>query len=135
VSTRRALVVAAVVRRAGATLVSLRRREAERGGQWEFPGGKVEPGEAEPAALRREILEELGCPVEVGALLARHRHRYPDLEVELAFYECRLPPGAEPRAIAVERLEWAPAGSLSGYDFCEADRPVLPLLESPADPG
>jgi 8-oxo-dGTP diphosphatase len=129
VTPRRALVVAAVVRRAGATLVTLRRRDAERGGQWEFPGGKVEPGEAEPAALRREILEELGCPVEVGALLARHRHRYPDLEVELAFYECRLPPGAEPRPLGVERIEWAPAGTLARFDFCEADLPVLPLLE------
>ena len=125
---RRVRVVAAVVRRGGEILISRRHAHAERGGQWEFPGGKVEPGEAEPAALRREIAEELGCDVEVGALLVRHAHRYPDLEVELAFYACRLPPGAEPRPLGVAALEWAADGALGGYDFCEADRPVLPLL-------
>jgi 8-oxo-dGTP diphosphatase len=121
-------VVAAVIRRPGELLVSRRHAHAERGGQWEFPGGKVEPGEAEPDALRREILEELGCEVEVGRLLVRHRHRYPDLEVELAFYACRLPPGVEPRALGVAALEWAKDGTLASYDFCEADLPVLPLL-------
>ena len=78
---RTALVVAAVIRRGSRVLIARRRDGAERGGQWEFPGGKVEPGEGEPAALVREIDEELGCAVEVGPLLARHRHRYPDLEV------------------------------------------------------
>jgi len=126
---RRVLVVAAVIRRGDEILISRRRDDAERGGQWEFPGGKVEPGEAEPAALRREIDEELGCGVEVGRLLTRHTHRYPDLEVELAFYACRLPPGAEPRPLGVAALEWARAGTLGRYDFCEADVPVLPLLQ------
>ena len=68
------------------------------------------------------------CPVEVGGLVVRHTHRYPDLEVELAFYACRLPPGAAPRPLGVAALEWARDDSLGGYDFCEADRPVLPLL-------
>jgi 8-oxo-dGTP diphosphatase len=127
---RRVQVVAAVVRRGAATLVSRRHAHAERGGQWEFPGGKVEPGEDEPQALRREIAEELGCQVEVGALLVRHTHRYPDLEVELAFYTCRLPPDVEPRPLGVAELAWAAAGTLASYDFCEADRPVLPVIEA-----
>jgi 8-oxo-dGTP diphosphatase len=126
---RRARVVAAVVRRDGRILVTRRPARGSRAGQWEFPGGKVEPGESEPAALEREIREELGCGVEVGPLVLRHRHAYPDLEVELAFYECRLEAGAEPRCLGVAALEWAPAGTLSGYDFLEADRAVLDAIE------
>ena len=125
---RTARVVAAVVRRGGRILVTRRHDGAERGGQWEFPGGKVEPGEAEAEALRREIREELGCDIEVGRLLLRHRHRYPDLEVELAFYACVLPPGADPRCLGAADLEWAEAESLGTRDFCEADRPVLGAL-------
>jgi 8-oxo-dGTP diphosphatase len=118
-------VVAAVVRRGEAILITRRHDGAERGGLWEFPGGKVEQGEDEPAALRREIREELGCTVEVGHLILRHRHRYPDLEVELAFYACALPAGEEPRLLGVAAMEWAAATSLGSYPFCEADVPVL----------
>jgi len=126
--TRRILVVAAVIARGGDVLVTRRMEDAARGGQWEFPGGKVEEGESEPQALAREIVEELGCPVDVGALLARTAHRYPELEVELAFYACTLAPGVEPRPIGVAAMEWVERGALARYDFCEADLPVLPLL-------
>ncbi len=122
-------VVAAVVRRGGRILITRRRDDAARGGLWEFPGGKVEAGEAEPEALRREIHEELGCGVDVGRLVLRHRHRYPDLEVELAFYACELTAGEEPRPLGVAAVEWAAAGTLASYPFCEADVPVLAEIE------
>ena len=125
---KRIRVVAAVVRRGEAVLVTRRRDEPGAPGQWEFPGGKVEAGEAEPDALVREIREELGCAVEVGPLLLRHEHRYPALEVELAFYAARFPPGAEPQALGVAALSWAAPGTLDGYDFLEADRAVLGAL-------
>jgi 8-oxo-dGTP diphosphatase len=118
-----------VIRRDACTLVSRRPDRGPRGGRWEFPGGKVEPGEAEADALRREIAEELGCRVEVGLLLVRHRHAYPDGEVELAFYACTLPAGEEPRCVGVAQLDWAPFGTLERYDFLEADLAVLPLLD------
>jgi len=118
-------VVAAVVRLGDRILITRRHGHAERGGQWEFPGGKVEPGETEPGALAREIREELGCDVAVGRLLARTSHRYPDLEVELAFYACELAAGAEPQPLGAAALDWADASRLAEYDFCEADRPVL----------
>jgi 8-oxo-dGTP diphosphatase len=131
---RRVLVVAAVIRRGGSILVTRRKDDAERAGLWEFPGGKVEPGEPEPAALVREIREELDCPLEVGPFLVRHVHRYPDLEVELAFYACTIPAGAEPMAIGVAAMEWAPASDLGRFEFCEADLPVLPLIMGSSPP-
>jgi 8-oxo-dGTP diphosphatase len=125
---RQVRVVAAVIRRAGRILITRRHGHAERGGQWEFPGGKVEPGEGEAAALRREILEELDCEVAVGALLARTVHRYSDLEVELAFFSCEIPAGSEPRLVGAAAMDWADPDHLADYDFCEADRPVLTVL-------
>jgi 8-oxo-dGTP diphosphatase len=64
----------------------------------------------------------------VGELLARTTHRYPDLEVELAFFACALVAGSEPRLVGAAAMEWAEPGRLATYDFCEADRPVLPVL-------
>ncbi len=121
----RVRVVAAVCRRGDAVLVTRRPDRPGRPGQWEFPGGKVETGEAEEEALRREIREELGCEIAVGPVLLRHEHRYPHLDVELAFFSCTLPDDASPKPLGVARIAWATIGSLDGYDFLEADRAVL----------
>jgi 8-oxo-dGTP diphosphatase len=129
VTAARIRVVAAVVRRGDVLLVTRRPDRPGRPGQWEFPGGKVEPGEGEEEALRRELREELGCDARVGELLLRHTHRYPDLEVELAFYACALAAGAEPAPIGVAEIAWARIGTLASYDFLEADRAVLAELE------
>lgn len=122
-------VVAAVVRRGDAILVTRRPDRPGRPGQWEFPGGKVEPGEDEPAALAREIREELGCGLSVGPLLLRHRHRYPELDVELAFYACGLGADETPAPLGVAEIAWAPVGTLAGFDFLEADRIVVRRID------
>jgi 8-oxo-dGTP diphosphatase len=126
---RRISVVAAVVRRGETILVTRRPDRPGRPGQWEFPGGKVEDGEGEQDALRREIEEELGCAVLVGELLLRHAHRYPELEVDLAFYRCALAADAVPRPLGVAEIAWAAVGTLADYDFLEADRAVLGEIE------
>jgi 8-oxo-dGTP diphosphatase len=126
---KRIRVVAAVVRRKDAILVTRRPDRPGRRGQWEFPGGKIEPGERDADALAREIREELGCAVEVGPLLLRHAHRYPDLEVDLAFHACALADDAAPSPIGVAEIAWAKVGTLASYDFLEADRSVLGEIE------
>ncbi len=132
---KRLQVVAAVIRRGDRILITRRPDRDGRAGQWEFPGGKIEPGESEQDALRREIAEELGCGLEVGALLLRHAHRYPTLDVELAFYAGALPPAATPRALGVAEMAWARVGTLADYDFLEADRTVLAELERVSAPS
>ncbi|GAC1543440.1 MAG: (deoxy)nucleoside triphosphate pyrophosphohydrolase [Myxococcales bacterium] len=136
-SLRRVLVVAAVIERRDAVLVSLRRPKGERASLWEFPGGKVEPGEGERAALARELHEELGVRAQVGALYARLEHIYPDLQVELALYRCVLHEGEDPRPLQAQAVRWVARRDLPGLPFCEADIPVLTRLaeEGPPSPG
>jgi len=122
---RRVLVVAALIERGGEVLVARRREEGERAGLWEFPGGKVEPGEGERAALARELREELGVRVQVGELYARLEHIYPDLQVELALYRARLHELEDPRPLTAQELRWVPRRELPGLPFCEADVPLL----------
>jgi 8-oxo-dGTP diphosphatase len=128
VSVKRVRVVAALLRRGEAVLVQQRRPGGPRGLLWEFPGGKVEPGETDAEALARECREELAVEIEVGALAAQNVHRYPDLEVDLVLYECRLHAG-EPVALHAHALRFQPAASLTELAFCEADRPFLHRLE------
>ena len=122
---RRVLVVAALIERGGEVLVARRKEEGERAGLWEFPGGKVEPGEGERAALARELREELGVRVQVGELYARLEHIYPDLQVELALYRATLHDREEPRPLTADELRWVPRRALPGLPFCEADVPLL----------
>ena len=125
---RRVLVVAALIERGGEVLVARRKEKGERAGLWEFPGGKVEAGEGERAALARELREELGVRVQVGELYERLEHIYPDLDVELALYRARLHEHEEPRPLTAEELRWVPRRLLPGLRFCQADVPVLTKL-------
>lgn len=128
-------VVAGILRR-GQRILICQRGPGRFAGQWEFPGGKCEPGESEAAALARELSEELGIAASVGRLLARVRHRYAaGGEVEVAFYEVPEFHG-EPREMAAPplfaALVWAPAGELGGYDFLAADVAVVEQLRAAA---
>ena len=119
-------VVAAVIVRDGAVLACRRARHKDAAGRWEFPGGKVEPGEAPEDALRRELREELGVEVRVGALLDRTATG----RVELACYAATLVGAAPTASTDHDELQWRGPGDLAGLDWADADRPVVALLGS-----
>ena len=98
---------------------------------WEFPGGKVESGETDQAALARECWEELAVRLEVLDLVATAVHGYPDLEVELVLYRSRIA-GGEPRALGANELRWASIAEMKALPFCAADLPLIEALDSRA---
>lgn len=123
-------VVAALISRPGDDtrfLVQQRLPGGSRGSLWEFPGGKVEPGESEPQALARECQEELAVRLEVGARLWAGRHEYPDLTVDLALYAARLEQG-EPQTLGAQALAFLTPAEMLALPFCEADVPPLRAL-------
>jgi len=121
-------VVAGLIFRNGRLLITQRPPGAHLGGLWEFPGGKCEPGESDEQALKRELLEELGVAVEVGALLETVTHRYPAKTVRIRFHLCRLRSG-EPSPLGCPDLRWVTRTELAGYDFPEADERLLDRLK------
>jgi 8-oxo-dGTP diphosphatase len=121
-------VVAGVIRRAdGRVLISQRLADDTLGGYWEFPGGKVDPGEELKAALHRELAEELGVETEIGAEIHRIVHPYPDRDVRLYFFDARILSG-EPQKLEVADLRWVTLDELMDYQFPEADLPLLRQL-------
>ena len=114
------IVVAAVVRRGERIMLCQRRPEAHNGLKWEFPGGKLEPGEGPEDALRRELREELEIDVDVGRVRDAVYHRYADRDVLVLFYDCRIAAG-EPRTADCNAIAWALPGELGEYDFAGAD--------------
>ena len=97
-------VVAAVIRHEG-RIFATQRGYGEWKDWWEFPGGKIEPGESAEEALRREIREELGCEIAVGELLTTIEYDYPTFHLSMACYWCTLV-NSEPHLLEHEDARW-----------------------------
>ncbi len=113
----------------GHILLTRRPLEGLLGGLWEFPGGKVEPGETLEEGLRRELREELGIDVEVGKRVAVVEHAYSHFRITLHAFHCRHV-GEEPRALGVADFRWLPLEAIRSYPLSRADIKVLEVLES-----
>ncbi len=120
-------VSAALVFRDGRLLITQRHAEAHLGGLWEFPGGKREPSETFEQCLRRELREELGIEVEVGALLEDLTHEYPEKRVHLQFFRCRWRAN-EPQPLGCPAFAWITREQLGDYEFPAADARLLERL-------
>jgi 8-oxo-dGTP diphosphatase len=126
VTTRTLHVVAAVIERDGCFLVTRRQAGVHLAGLWEFPGGKVAPGESHEDALRREMLEELNTDVAVRSVVTTAAHAYDDRHVTLHFYECELT--GTPRPLLGQEMRWVPRSELRGLGFPPADEELIALL-------
>lgn len=120
-----------LVVRAGRILVQRRERDPGLGELWEFPGGKIAPGEAREAAVAREVAEETGIEVRVGELLSAHCHLYPDRRVALYAYLCAPlgPAGAPSAPPDPAGVRWVTPQECRALDMPGANPPILAALE------
>jgi 8-oxo-dGTP diphosphatase len=122
----RVRVVAGVVRRGDRVLMTQRPPGATHAGLWEFPGGKLEPGETVDQALVREVREELGVGCRPGRVLDVAVHDYPSgLAVEIVFVACVLESEAFTPSAAVHDTRWTRPRDMPLEQVLEADRPFL----------
>ena len=126
-------VVAAVIRREG-RIFATQRGYGDFKDWWEFPGGKMEPGETPEAALEREIREELSAEISVGALLRTVEWDYPAFHLTLHCYLCTL--SSESLHLNEhEAARWLDAGSLDSVRWLPADEELIPLIREELTPS
>ena len=121
-------VVSAVIEQDGKYLLTQRTESAVFPLLWEFPGGRVEPGEGESSALIREVRGRLGIDVLVVEKIGERIHEYEAYNVHLSLYACALPQGLEPRADGVNDLRWVSSSELENYEFPPADQKSMAEL-------
>jgi 8-oxo-dGTP diphosphatase len=130
------IVAAAVLIERGKVLLTQRKAGAHLAGKWEFPGGKVEPGEDPRTALERELKEELGIDARAGEIVDVTFHRYPDANkcVLLLFFDAARADGSpDPRALDVAAFNWATRADLDPSRFPPADVAVLTKVSQRVD--
>jgi 8-oxo-dGTP diphosphatase len=123
------VVAAALVRSGPVPQVLIAQRPAGKwqAGRWEFPGGKVEPGESPRQALLRELREELGVEVQAAQPLGQFTYAYTDRSVAIDLWLVTQFAG-EPQGLDGQALRWASLDELAACDLLEADRPMIEPL-------
>jgi 8-oxo-dGTP diphosphatase len=119
---------------AGQFLACLRPAGKHLGGLWEFPGGKVDPGESPETALIRELREELAVVVEVGAALTPVIWVYGNRTIRLLPFRCKIV-GGELQAIEHEQLLWCALKNFADLDWAAADVPILREISAAVVPN
>ena len=122
-------VTASLIRYQGRILIAQRQNCGRFANKWEFPGGKIDPGEMPPQALRRELEEELGIRVEIGGLYSETLYRYEFGRIRQYTYWVEL--SALPDGLQLhehQAIAWVTPDELSQYEFAGADCAVLERL-------
>jgi A/G-specific adenine glycosylase len=121
-------VTAAVLRKDGQVLIARRPEKGLLGGLWEFPGGKLQPGESLPRGLRREIEEELAADIEVGRELGVYTHAFTHFRITLHAFDCHLLNGSFPQPLEHSALAWVDPSDLDAYPMGKVDRQIAVRL-------
>ncbi len=119
--------VAVIWNQQGQILIDKRRKQGLHGGFWEFPGGKIEPGETIEACIKREIMEELGIVIEVGESLMTIEHDYTKFTVTLCVHNCRYVSG-EPQTLECDEIRWVTLDELDQFTFPKANEQIIATL-------
>ena len=126
---RKTIVVVAAVICRDSTVLATQRGYGAYKGWWEFPGGKVEAGESDEEALKREIREELDMEIETGSHLSKVEYDYPEFHLTMNCYWCRIREG-HVRLLEHEAARWLPLSDLRQVDWLPADVLVVEKIEN-----
>lgn len=124
------VVAAVVIDGEGRVLIAQRPKKKHLAGGWEFPGGKLEPGEERLSGLSRELREEIGIAIAKPRPLIRVHHSYPRREILLDVWVVRSYTG-EPKGLEGQALRWCPQQDLGSADLLPADKPIVAALRLP----
>lgn len=125
---KRIEVVAAIIQREG-TFFATQRGYGELEGMWEFPGGKIEPGETAASALKREIQEELGIDITIDGFLCTTEYDYPSFHLTMHCYLCGIEDG-EIELREHKSARWLTAETLDDMEWLPADKEVVESLKN-----
>jgi|TARA_B110000914_G_scaffold131610_1_gene114987 8-oxo-dGTP diphosphatase len=120
-------VVAAIIKKDNLYLVVKRNRDKYMGLKWEFPGGKVDPGETLQEALVREIYEELNIDINIHEKLAEERYKDNEINIILHYFLCTIKNGVI-NLNEHEAMEWADKENFNQYDFVKGDGNITSLI-------
>ncbi|MCB9759942.1 MAG: (deoxy)nucleoside triphosphate pyrophosphohydrolase [Alphaproteobacteria bacterium] len=125
-------VVAAEIERDGRYLITQRRAQAVLPHLWEFPGGRVEPGEDDTTALLREVRERVGVTIRVGELSLHVAHEYDEYVLDLLVYRATLTEG-DPKPLRVADVRWVAPQDFGRFEFPGADQQTVDKLLNGGD--
>ena len=120
-------VVAAIIKKKGSYFIAQRNKEKYMGLKWEFPGGKVDPGETLSEALSREIHEELNINIRVHEKLAQEKYKDNEIKIVLHYFLCSIIDGTI-KLNEHEAMKWVEKKDFDKYDFVEGDGNISSLI-------
>ncbi len=126
-------VCAGVIDYQGKILIAQRRRDKSLGGLWEFPGGKIEPGETHEQTLAREIREEFDIDIQVGKFLTEITHEYPNFILTMYVYKASWDGSGTIHICDHEEYRFVNLNEIDGFEMPAADEPVLAFLKEHAN--